>query len=155
MRNGVNQNQTSFPVILTPHDAVAFLSQVRCHKCGGSLYKDCTAPKDQGRIAANKKIISKAQKLAKKESKDSKDSKSTTSRSKCPPRPGHGENNCHTIDGKEYFYHFKKGSGCWLIQITPVQIPTPKQMWPMALTTLSMPNQLKAMECLLLLMILR
>jgi hypothetical protein len=99
MWNGVDQNKATFPAISTPHDAVAFLSQVRCHNCGGSHYlRDCTAPKDQGRIAANKKILSKARKLAKKEgkqdSKDStKDSKSPTSTSKWPPRPGRGENN--------------------------------------------------------------
>jgi hypothetical protein len=119
MWNGVDQNKATFPAISTPQDAVAFLSQVRCHNCGVSHYlRDCTAPKDQGRIAANKKILSKARKLAKKEgkqdSKDStKDSKSTTSTSKWPPRPGRGENNRRTIDGKEYFYHFKKGK--WLL----------------------------------------
>jgi hypothetical protein len=91
MWNTVDQNKTTFPAILTPHDVVAFLSQVHCHNCGGSHYlRVCTAPKDQGRIAADKKILSKAQKLAKKEGKDSKDntkdSKSTTSTSKWPPK---------------------------------------------------------------------
>jgi hypothetical protein len=119
MWNGVDQNKATFPAISTPHDAVAFLSQIRCHNCGDLHYlRDCTAPKDQGRIAVNKKILSKAWKLAKKEGKDSmdstKDSKSTSLRSKWPPRPGRGENNRRTIDGKEYFYHFKKGK-CLLV----------------------------------------
>jgi hypothetical protein len=108
---GGNQNKATFPVISSPHDAAVFLSQIRCYNCGGPHYlQDCTAPKDQGRIVANRKQLNKIRKVAKKEGKDNN---TTTLTSKWPPTPGRGENNYRTIDGKEYFYHFKKGK--WLL----------------------------------------
>jgi hypothetical protein len=130
--NGVNQNKATFPTFKSPKAASAFLSKVKCHNCGGEHYlRDCPEPKDQSRIEANQKRLRAAKKVAKKG-----DSKSSTKLinghppgGKFPQRPGKGQTNKCTVDGKQYFFHFK--SQRWL----PVDQQSKTASAPAAMTT--------------------
>ncbi|KAG7345189.1 hypothetical protein IV203_032720 [Nitzschia inconspicua] len=118
---GVSQNNATFPAFSTKRDAVAFLSELHCHNCGGPhLLRHCTKPHDKSRIRKNRKRFEELRTLAEDDSSsddsstDSSEDSSTDAskqhsnrRSKWPPRPKRGEPNHATIDGKQYYYHFK------------------------------------------------
>ena len=82
-----------------------------CFNCGKANCKvsTCPRPKDEARIAANKKKFIEAKKAKKtpkqtnKKGKD-KDGKKVPAKWK---RPQKGESNRRVIDGKEHYYHFK------------------------------------------------
>lgn len=126
---GQDQNKATFPTFKSPKAASAFISKVKCHNCGGDHYlRDCTQPKDQSRIDANQKKMKAAQKLAKKDKKDDKgkDKKSSIGNApggKFPEKPAKGQPNKCTVDGKEYYFHFK--SHRWLPADRPRHTATP------------------------------
>jgi hypothetical protein len=110
--HGVDQNKATFPVITSPKAAATFLSKAKCHNCGGQhLLRDCTEPQDPARISANQKRFKSIRKLAKK-NENSKSSTGHPAGGKFPPKPEKGQTNRCTVDGKQYYYHFK--SVCWL-----------------------------------------
>jgi hypothetical protein len=116
---GVNQNKATFPTFSNPKAASAFLGKVNCHNCGGPHYlRDCTQQLDQSRIEANKKRVQEARKVAAKKNQKNdkgKSSKPTNGHppgGKFPPKPGKGQSNKCTVEGKQYYFHFK--SNCWL-----------------------------------------
>jgi hypothetical protein len=114
---GVDQNKAIFPALKSPKAASAFLSSVKCHNCGGPHYlRECTEPKDQARIDANAKKMEEAKKLAKKDKQKGKASKTTKGYppgGKFPERPKRGQPHKCTVDGKEYYFHFKNQR--WLL----------------------------------------
>jgi hypothetical protein len=127
--NGVEQNKATFPTFRSPKAASTFLSKVNCHNCGGDHYlRDCKEPKDQIRIDANQKRIKAAQKLAKKDKKDGKgkDYKSGNGHppgGKFPEKPAKGQPNKCTVEGKQYYFHFK--SHRWLLVDQQANVATP------------------------------
>jgi hypothetical protein len=117
--HGQDQNKATFPTFKNPKAASAFISKTKCHNCGGDHFlRDCTEPKNQDRIDANQKRMKAAQKLARKDKKDGKgkDNKSIQGNppgGKFPERPGKGQPNKCTVEGKQYYFHFK--SQRWLL----------------------------------------
>jgi hypothetical protein len=116
--SGLDQNKATFPTFKSPKAASAFVSKVKCHNCDGDHYlRDCPDPKDQRRIDVNQKKMKVAQSLAKKDKKDGKgkDSKSGIGNppgGKFPEKPARGQPNKCTVDGTDYYFHFK--SHRWL-----------------------------------------
>jgi hypothetical protein len=133
--NGVGQNKATFPTFKSPKAASAFLSNVKCHNCGGPHYlRECTEPKDQARIDANTKKMEAAKKLAKKDKKDGKGNGSKSCNGhppggKFPQKPARGQPNKCTVEGKQYYFHFK--SQRWLL----VDQQSNTASAPVALTT--------------------
>jgi hypothetical protein len=115
---GQEQDKATFPSFKSAKAASAFIAKTKCHNCGGEHFlRDCTEPKDQARIDANQKKMKAARKLAKKDNKEGKgrDSKSGNGNApggKFPEKPAKGQSNKCTVDGKEYYFHFK--SHRWL-----------------------------------------
>jgi hypothetical protein len=114
--NGVDQIKATFPTFKRPKASSAFLS--KCHNCGGEHYlRDCTEPKDQSRIDANQKRTKAAQKLANKNKKGGKGNTNKTiighpPGGKFPERPRKGQSNKCTVEGTQFYFHFK--SNRWL-----------------------------------------
>jgi hypothetical protein len=49
--NGQDQNRATFPTFKSQKAAATYVSNVKCHNCGGDHFlRDCPDPKDQGRI---------------------------------------------------------------------------------------------------------
>ncbi|KAG7343783.1 hypothetical protein IV203_021791 [Nitzschia inconspicua] len=115
--HGTKQNHATFPAFTSPTDAAAFLTRVHCHNCDGPhLLRACPQPRDEARISANRKRMDKTRKLARKTTPASSTASAPASNtatlarcSKWPPRPKRGESTDAIIDGRPYFFHFKKG----------------------------------------------
>jgi hypothetical protein len=112
--HGKNANKATFPAIKDAAKATAFLSQLKCHNCGGPhVLNDCTKPLDEARIKANRTRVKAIRQVAKQgSSSNSNSSHGTSTKKKWPPPPKKGEKNRTIIDGKDHFYHFK--SKKWL-----------------------------------------
>jgi hypothetical protein len=129
--NGQDQNKATFPTFKSPTAASAFVSKVKCHNCGGDHYlRDCPDPKDQGRIDANHKKMKAARKLAKKDKKDRKGKYSKSGigyphGGKLPEKPAKGQPNKCTVEGNDYYFHFKSHRWLPVDQKKNVAIPTP------------------------------
>jgi hypothetical protein len=114
--SGADQNKATFPTFSSPKAASAFLSSVKCHNCGGPHYlRDCTESRDQARIDANAKRMAEARQLANKDKskRKVKSGKGCAPGGKFPEKPKKGQPHRCTVDGKEYYFHFK--SGRWLL----------------------------------------
>lgn len=113
--SGVDQNKATFPSVKNVKEASSFLSRVKCHNCGGPHFlRECTEQRDQARIDANAKKMEEARKLVKKDKKGkNKSGKGFAPGGKFPDKPKKGQPQRCTVDGKEYYFHYKTGR--WLL----------------------------------------
>ncbi|KAG7370590.1 hypothetical protein IV203_019160 [Nitzschia inconspicua] len=133
--HGTKQNHATFPAFTSPTDAAAFLTRVHCHNCDGPhLLRVCPQPRDEARISANRKRMDKTRKLARKTAPASTPASTAAPapapatstatparRSKWPPRPKRGEPTDAIIDGRPFFFHFKKGR--WVPSVRSASAP--------------------------------
>ncbi|KAG7370315.1 hypothetical protein IV203_028061 [Nitzschia inconspicua] len=112
-----NNNKATFPTISTTEDAIAFLAQSRCRNCDGPhSLRECLEPRNEERCKANKKVLQKIQKLANKQGQPPNNSNHESSSNQdivWPPKPERRDRNRATINGKTYYYHFKKET--WIL----------------------------------------
>ncbi|KAG7368578.1 hypothetical protein IV203_031321 [Nitzschia inconspicua] len=127
--HGTKQNHAKFPAFTSPTDAAAFLTRVHCHNCDGPhLLRVCPQPRDEARISANpRKLARKTAPASTPASTAAPAPAPATStatparRSKWPPRPKRGEPTDAIIDGRPFFFHFKKGR--WVPSVRSASAP--------------------------------
>jgi hypothetical protein len=120
-------NETSFKACLADHKG-----ETICFNCGGShSLKECSKPQSEARIKANKKTFweEKKKKDGAKDAKSnpkSADKKSKKDSKWAPPtRAEKKAKSRRTIDGKEYYYHYKDKRWKLVDQPTPVGAQAP------------------------------